>query len=90
VKLRDAFAQASEALNEYIDTFAPVDQEDYNAEQITWIPTEGARGIYEKSEDYNNIHHQKLLKHIAANNGKLTQNGKFYWTFQNGATIGRK
>jgi hypothetical protein len=31
-----------------------------------------------------------MLKDLAEHKGKLTRDGLFYWTFQNGTTVGRK
>jgi len=63
VKLRDAFAMASEALNEYIDTLAPkeVQNEKEAVSELTFSllkfePQKGAKlGDYEVSYKPNNI-----------------------------------
>jgi hypothetical protein len=62
----------------------------WNPEKIAWVKTEGTHGTYEKTEDYNNLDYKAMLKDLAAHNGKLQRNGLFYWTFQNGTTVGRK
>jgi hypothetical protein len=38
----------------------------------------------------NNPEFKALLKELARHGGRLTRNGWFYWTFKNGATVGRK
>jgi hypothetical protein len=62
----------------------------WNPDKIKWEKAEGASGPYERSEDVNNPEFKALLKDLAAHNGRLTREGFFYWTFKNGATIGRK
>ena len=64
---------------------------DLDLESIVWIPAEGARGSYERSEDVQNPNFQALLKTLEAHNGKLTQNGFFLWKFSgDSSVIGRK
>lgn len=65
-------------------------KQSYDPEKIKWTKAEGANGPYERSEDINSLDHKTLLKDLAAHKGKLQVNGLFYWTFQNGYTIGRK
>lgn len=62
----------------------------WNPEKIKWEAVEGQSGLYERSEDVNSPEFKALLKDLARNKGKLTQNGWFYWTFRNGLTVGRK
>lgn len=58
--------------------------------KIKWEQTEGSSGPYERSEDVNSTDFKAMLKDLAAHQGKLTRDGFFYWTFKNGATVGRK
>lgn len=58
--------------------------------KVKWETTQGSKGTYERSEDINNPDFKALLKDLAAHQGRLFRNGYFYWTFKNGATIGRK
>jgi hypothetical protein len=62
----------------------------WDPEKIKWTQAEGASGPYERSEDANNLDHKAMLKDLAAHKGKLNREGLFYWTFQNGVTVGRK
>ena len=64
--------------------------ENWNPNNIKWTSSNGAKGIYERSEDVNNPDHKAPVKDLAAHSGKLTRNGIFYWLFQNGSTVGRK
>lgn len=57
---------------------------------ITWQQTEGSSGPYERSEDINNLQFKEMLKDLARHQGKLSRDGFFYWTFKNGAVVGRK
>jgi len=97
VKLRDAALMMADAANEYIESMAPPqvtennnEAKKYDANKIKWEKSTGSSGPYERSEDINSTDHKALLQDLAAHQGKLTQDGYFYWTFKNGFTIGRK
>jgi hypothetical protein len=62
----------------------------WEPDKIKWEPAQGASGPYERSDDVNSLDFKTLLKDLASHQGKLTRESYFYWTFQNGATIGRK
>lgn len=62
----------------------------WNPEAIQWVKVNGAKGEFEKSEDYDNPEFKAMLKDLAEHSGKLMRNGFFYWTFKNGSTVGRK
>jgi len=62
----------------------------WNPDKISWLKVQGAKGLFERSEDRDNPEFKLLLKDLANHNGKLTRDGYFYWTFKNGATVGRK
>jgi hypothetical protein len=62
----------------------------WDPDKIKWEKAQGFKGEFERSEDVNNPEFKELLKDLAQHNGKLTRNGFFYWTFKNGATVGRK
>lgn len=64
--------------------------ETWNPDKIKWESTNGAKGIYEKSQDVNSPDFKALVKDLAVHNNKLARKGMFYWLFQNGATVGRK
>ena len=92
VKLRDAFRMAGEAIDEYVDSLGP--KEDvgltWNPDKINWVTAEGAKGKYQRSEDVNNPDFKALLKDLASHSGRMRNQGYFYWSFQNGTTVGRK
>lgn len=62
----------------------------WDPSKIVWTTAESSRGPYEKSEDVNSLDFKNLLKDLAIHKGKLQRNEFFYWTFQNGTTVGRK
>jgi len=62
----------------------------WNPEKISWTDKQGEKGPFQISEDVNNTDFKALLQDLAAHNGKLQREGYFYWTFKNGATVGRK
>jgi protein gp37 len=88
LKLRDAFIMASDALQEELQSMAPVETIDLN--KIAWVNAEGDKGPYQKSEDLNNQEFKRLLKALEEHSGKMQIDQFFLWTFQNGTTIGRK
>ena len=62
----------------------------WDPEKITWENAEGAKGPYQRSDDVNSSDFKALLKNLKANQGNLSRDGYYYWTFKNGTTIGRK
>jgi len=54
-----------------------------------WAREVGLKGEYEKSDDINSVDFKTMLKDLQEHQGKLNRDGQFYWTFQNGATVGR-
>lgn len=58
--------------------------------KIKWVNDEGFKGPYEKTEDYTSPDYKAMHADLQAHKGKLTRDGYFYWTFENGATVGRK
>jgi len=63
---------------------------EWNPYKINWEQAEGRSGPYERSEDTNNLEFKTMLQELGRCDGKLTRDGMFYWTFQNGVTVGRK
>ncbi len=61
----------------------------WNPDKIAWQQALGAAGPYERSEDLNNPDFKAMLKDLAAHDGKLNRDGRFYWTFKNGLSVGR-
>lgn len=93
VKLRDAFAMAMDATNEFLETLAPAgvkEGKSYDVGEIKWEHAEGTSGPYERSEDVNSPDFKALLKDLADHHGKFRIGKVFYWVFANGSTIGRK
>jgi len=62
----------------------------WDASKITWTQAEGSKGVYERSEDVNNLEFKAMLKDLADHGGKMNHEGFFYWVFQDGKTVGRK
>jgi len=62
----------------------------WNPNKIKWQLAEGTKGPYDRSEDVNSLEFKAMLKDLASHNGKMQRNGYFYWTFKNGAVVGRK
>lgn len=62
----------------------------WNPERIIWELSEGWKGTYQKTEELTNPEFQAMLTDLAAHQNKLSRDGYFYWTFQNGTTVGRK
>ena len=92
VKLRDAFRMAGEAIDEYVDSQAPKEVTGFtwNPSKIKWENAEGSKGPYERSDDVNNLEFKAMLKDLGEHQGKFRREGFFYWSFQNGVTVGRK
>lgn len=63
---------------------------EWDPDQIAWTQAEGPSGPYEHAEDVDNLEFKAMLKDLAAHNGKMRRGPYFYWTFQNGHTVGRK
>lgn len=66
------------------------EEEKWDPAKIQWTITEGSKGPYERSEDTNSPDFKTLMKQLAQHEGKLSNNGYFYWLFQNESTVGRK
>jgi len=92
VKLRDAAHMVADACEEQLEKMAPKEDRasSWNPERIKWESTQGSSGPYERSEDVNNLDFKAMLKKLREHQGKLSRDGYFYWTFQNGVTVGRK
>lgn len=85
---------ALDAINEYLENLAPPGAGPatgpYSMSRIQWQSTEGPRGVYEKSVDFNNPEHAALLKVLEAHKGKMRAQGYFLWVFEDKKTIARK
>lgn len=87
-KIMEGAALIRDAAEEYLEKIAPADKWDPN--KIKWDHTEGPKGEYERSEEINSPDFKLMLKDLAQHEGKMERDGWFYWTFQNGVTVGRK
>jgi len=88
VKLRDALRMASDALDDYINSFAPKFM--WNPDKIKWVQAEGASGPYERSEDVDNPEFKLMMKDLTEHKGKFRRGDYFYWAFQRANVVGRK
>jgi hypothetical protein len=89
-KLHDAACMIKDACEEYLEKNAPSQQQTWNPDKIAWTDKQGEKGPFQIAEDPNNLDFKSMLKDLATHQGKLQRNRYFYWTFQNGATVGRK
>lgn len=89
--LANGLESAAVNLRHEISELVKIDEEaTWAPNKIKWENAEGSSGPYERSEDVNSTDFKAMLKDLAAHQGKLSRDGYFYWTFQNGATVGRK
>jgi len=97
-KIREAVLLFCDGLDSVVtklrqDLGAEAKTETFNLrpEHINWKDTTGTKGPYQRSDDVNNHHHKEMLKWLASKGGRARRkDGYFYWTFENGSTIGRK
>lgn len=61
----------------------------WNPDKIKWQQDTGFKGPYEKSDDVNSLDFKAMLKDLQEHRGKLNRDGRFYWTFKSGSTVGR-
>lgn len=62
----------------------------WDPQKIAWNKAQGTKGEYERTEDVNSLDFKSMLKDLAEHKGTLMREGFFYWTFENGSTVGRK
>ena len=64
----------------------------YKLQDITWEPTNGPNGPYEKSVGQPRDHPalNALLEDLKQHGGKIIRDGFFVWSFQRGDAVGRK
>ena len=58
--------------------------------KVKWEEAEGSKGLYERSEDTNNLEFKAMLKNMQAHGGKMSRDGYFYWAFEKASVVGRK
>lgn len=61
----------------------------WSPDKIKWTQDVGTKGPYERSEDINNTEFKAMLKDLQEHKGKLNREGRFYWIFKSGSTVGR-
>ncbi len=61
----------------------------WNPDKISWRQEQGNKGVYERCDDVNSLDFKAMLKDLQDHKGKLNRDGRFYWVFQNGSTVGR-
>ena len=96
-KFRDCL-QAFEELRQMIDRYLSrkvevleqVEKKAYDVSKITWQQTEGPSGMYEKAQKQETLDYACLLKDLNEHQGKMAIEGRFYWLFTDGQTVGRK
>jgi hypothetical protein len=86
----DALEAACVQLKQNLGAKTQKPLESFDPDKIAWQPRQGQKGPYELSEDFNNPEYKKMLALMQTAGGNLSKGGKFYWTFQNGSTVGRK
>jgi hypothetical protein len=69
---------------------AQTETQTYDMSKIKWEEKTGAKGPFQKTDDYNSLDYKALLRDLLSHNGKMRKHGYFLWIFQNGSTIGRK
>jgi len=77
-------------LRKQIEKLWGAEKPTWDPDGIKWSQEEGAKGLFEKSEDVDSIDFKNLVKNLNAQKGKLYRDGYFYWLWQSGSTVGRK
>jgi hypothetical protein len=64
----------------------------FDASKIQWLDRENEKGKFQSSEDLNSPDHKALLAFLNEHvpNKCVQSEGRFYWIYPNGSTIGRK
>lgn len=62
----------------------------WDASQILWKEATSQKGVYQRSEDYDNLHHKALVRDLNQHKGFFIKNRFKYWLFDDGSTVGRK
>ena len=69
---------------------APKTEPVWNPEQILWTEAMGEKGLYQRSDDFENPEFKAMLRDLNGHKGALYRDSSFYWTFPDGKTVGRK
>ena len=91
-ELVTAKENAEGLLNEWLGITEETPQRkwSWNPDKIQWSKAQGSKGEYERSEDVDSNDFKSLLKDLAEHKGSLIRDAVFYWSFKNGAIVGRK
>jgi len=88
------FCSALEAacvkLKRELDVSPDQTRHSWDPNKIPWVDKQGDKGPFQMSEDVNNLEFKAMLKNLNEHKGKMSRDGKFYWIFTNGTTVGRK
>lgn len=92
VKLRDAFAMAVDATNEFLETLAPVEvkEENLNFDKLFWEIKKGEKGDYQQTSEKSNQNSDlwKTLKaKVKEHKGFWQNSGYKFWFHQQDDTV---
>jgi hypothetical protein len=96
VRCRDGLRMAGDALDDYIQTFAPpaVQNNMPDLDMNVWVPRIGEHGAFDLAEakaNADNASFTRLTEYLTKHDGKATINGYFVWKFgDSSGNIGRK
>lgn len=62
----------------------------WNPDKIVWKECTGPKGLYDRSEDTDNLQFKEMLRDLNSHGGRMNRNGMFYWLFKGGKIVGRK
>lgn len=62
----------------------------WNPEKILWKEAQGDKGLYHRSDDFENPEFRAMLRDLNGHKGALYRDSTFYWVFPDGRTVGRK
>ena len=62
----------------------------WNPEKILWTEATGDKGLYHRSDDFENPEFKAMLRDLNGHKGALYRDSTFYWVFPDGKIVGRK
>ena len=69
---------------------SPKTEPAWNPEKILWKEAQGDKGVYHRSDDFENLEFRAMLRDLSGHKGALFRDSTFYWVFPDGKTVGRK
>jgi hypothetical protein len=69
---------------------APKTEPVWNPEKILWTEATGDKGLYHRSDDFENPEFKAMLRDLNGHKGALYRDSTFYWVFPDGRTVARK